>query len=195
MTEQSEIQNVRNLSDMTSFNAYGVVELVDGQKAKIQMTFRHGMSNELASKDLDNFVAFLEHAASIGIKLDGPNPLPAAPEAPSGNVSTEPAGKPEPVYENVDGSKMYTIAGVFHDKTSTGKDVLKVVTVEPPYNTKYGVSSFHPSAAFEGWKSWPVGTKESGPIKYAPPKGAGHVVIKPAVEGVSKYPDVLAFSE
>jgi len=86
------------------------------------------------------------------------------------------------------GTKEYTVKALFHDKTKSGKDVLKVVTEEAPYNTKYGASCWHGGP--EGWKSWAEGVEN----KYLPPKGFGHVLIRdPEKEG--GYPEVGQFKD
>ena len=90
-----------------------------------------------------------------------------------------------------EGVHMYTVAGLAHDKTKTGKDVLKVWTVEEPYNKGYGVSCFHPPQAVGNWKAWQLTSKENK-NKYAPPTGMETVLIRdPKQEG--GYPDVVEF--
>jgi hypothetical protein len=84
------------------------------------------------------------------------------------------------------GERNYNVAAFFHDKTKNGKDVLKVVTVEQPYNTKYGVSAFHGGP--EGWKNWALGVEN----KYAPTKGFLKVAIKDP-DDFNKYPEILSF--
>lgn len=90
-----------------------------------------------------------------------------------------------------EGVHLFQVTGLAHDKTQTGKDVLKVWTAEEPYNKGYGVSCFHPPAEIGSWKSWPVMSRENK-IKYAPPKGFEQVLIRDPKEG-SKYADVVEF--
>jgi hypothetical protein len=105
----------------------------------------------------------------------------------NGTPVVDPDGKP--VMANLpDGTRLYTVKFVFHDQTKSGKDVLKVVTEEKPYSTKYGVSCFHPPAAYSGWKSWAVGPD----YKQPPVTGALQVVIRDP-QGDSKYADVIEF--
>jgi hypothetical protein len=98
------------------------------------------------------------------------------------NTEGEPVMIPAP-----SGVRTYNVASFFHDKTKSGKDVLKVVTVEQPYNTKYGVACFHGGP--EGWKDWQLGVDN----KFAPTKGFLKVTIKDP-EGESKYANVESFS-
>jgi hypothetical protein len=94
----------------------------------------------------------------------------------------------KPIMEKIDGAKVYTIEGVAHDKTSGGKDVLKVFTVEQEsfISRKYGVTCFHAPVEYKDFKNWPVGSK------YGPKEGAMHVIIK-APEGDSKYANIVDF--
>lgn len=141
----------------------------------------------------DNTARLIAHIQETGGYPAGKAPAPNAPQN-SVDAAFPPIGdapgRNEPTYEELDGSKIYTVAQVFHDQTKNGKDVLKVVTVEPPFNTKFGVACFYPGDAFAGWKNWQIGGKD--PIKYAPPAGAGHVVIQPPA-GDNKYANVLEF--
>jgi hypothetical protein len=121
----------------------------------------------------------------------------AVPEAPAGDKVQErdPQGLPlvdgegKPVMIKLaPGVRLYAVASIFHDKTKNGKDVLKVVTQEEPYNTKYGVALFHGGP--DGWKSWPSGVDN----KYVPPEGFKKVIIRDP-EGESKYPEVIEFQK
>jgi len=91
-----------------------------------------------------------------------------------------------------EGVALYTVAGLVHDKNKDGtKDLLKVFTVEAPYNKGYGVTCFHPHADLKGFTSWAVTSKENKAM-YAPPESCKHALIRaPKEEG--KYPDVLEF--
>ena len=51
------VQN--NTADFSSFNAYGVVTLKDGQRVNIQMTMRHGMDAKRQADDFNEYLAFL----------------------------------------------------------------------------------------------------------------------------------------
>lgn len=85
------------------------------------------------------------------------------------------------------GTNVYTVKALFHDKNKNGdKDLLKVVTEEAPYNTKYGVTCFHGGP--DGWKKWPVGPDN----KYMPTPDFAKVVIQ-APEGEGKYANVVEF--
>ena len=95
----------------------------------------------------------------------------------------------KPVMMNLPkGTNVYTVKALFRDKTKAGKAVMKVVTNEPPYNTKYGVTCF--GGGPDGWNTWTEGVEN----KFAPPKGYTKVVIRDP-EGDSKYPDVIEFRE
>lgn len=96
-------------------------------------------------------------------------------------------GEPEMI-ELPKGTRVYTANAIWHDKTKTGKDVLKVTTLEEPYNTKYGVTAFHGGP--DGWKTWPLGIEH----QYKAPKQFAHVIIKDP-EGEGKYPEVIRFQE
>ena len=120
---------------------------------------------------------------------------PKLPDAPAQKVQLrDEAGLPvvnqEGEPEMVDlppGVRMFNTKALFHDKSRDGsKDLLKVITVEEPYNTKYGVACFHGGP--EGWQSWPVGVEN----KYAPPKGFTKVAIRDPKEG-EKYANVERF--
>lgn len=84
------------------------------------------------------------------------------------------------------GTRLFTVKAFFHDKTKTGKDTLKVVTNEPPYDSKYGVNCFNGGPA--GWKQWPEGVEN----KYAPTDGFRQVIIRDP-EGEGKYPQIVDF--
>jgi hypothetical protein len=131
-----------------------------------------------------------------------PPPLTQAPATPNNTIQMrDDSGLPvvdenqQPVKVSLpSGTRVYQIQSVYHDQTKPkdgkpGKDVLKIVTIEDPYNTKYGVSCFHPNG-IDGWKTWPVGVEN----KYAPPAGLNHVVIRDP-QGDSKYPEVVEFRE
>lgn len=91
-----------------------------------------------------------------------------------------------------EGVRLFTVAALVHDQNREGtKDILKVFTVEPPYNKGYGVSCFHPPTPLKGFKAWPLTSKENK-NQFAPPDGCGHVLIRDP-KGDSKYPDVLEF--
>jgi hypothetical protein len=94
----------------------------------------------------------------------------------------------EPIREKIDGARVYTVEGVAHSKTTNGKDVLKVFTVEREefISRKYGVTCFHAPAPYKDFKNWPVDTK------YGPKEGAMHVVITAPSEA-SKYANVVEF--
>lgn len=94
-------------------------------------------------------------------------------------------GEPEMV-DMPAGVAIYTVAHLFHDKTKNGKDTLKVCTVEPPYNKKYGVNAW--GGGPDGWIKWPVGVEH----KYMPPKGFEKVIIRDPDEH-SDYPNVEGF--
>ena len=85
------------------------------------------------------------------------------------------------------GTHLFAVKALFHGKTKTGKDTLGVVTVEPPYNRKWGVTCFD-AANVEGWKSWPVGDKD--PYHFAPKPEYAHVIIQDP-SGDEKYPKVI----
>ncbi len=130
----------------------------------------------------------------FGVTLTPP-PLPDAPVKTAQIQLTDELGTPvvdaegnPQMIELPKGVHVFTVKALFHDQTKTGKDVIKVITVEEPYNTKYGVSAFHGGP--ENWKTWPLGVD----TKYAPPKGFGHVVIRDP-EGESKYANVERFQE
>ena len=93
-----------------------------------------------------------------------------------------------PILEKIEGANVYTVEGVGHGKTTNGKDVLKVFTVEKEefISRKYGINCFHAPEQYKDFKTWPVDTK------YSPKEGATHVVIR-APGGDSKYPQVVEF--
>lgn len=87
------------------------------------------------------------------------------------------------------GTHLFTVKEVFHDTNRDGsKHMLKVVVAEEYQysNGKYGISCFHPSPVFTGWKEWPTGQR------FAPPVQAAKVLIRDPKEG-GKYADVVEF--
>jgi hypothetical protein len=142
---------------------------------------------EMLTENLTNFMK-----AHQGFSL-----TPQNQQAPTNKIAmTDATGVPivdaqtmEPVMVDLPSdTHVFTIKEAWHDQTKTGKDVLKVSTVETyQYSGKYGISCFQPNdPAFDGWKSWPVGTK------YAPPKGANKVLVRDPKDG-GKYADILEF--
>jgi len=95
----------------------------------------------------------------------------------------------QPVMVNLpSGHHLFTVKEVYHDKTQSGKDNLKIV-LEEKYefgNGKYGVSCFHPNGFYNGWKDWEVGKR------FAPSREAAKVIIRDPKEG-GKYADVVEF--
>ena len=150
-------------------------------------TLREWSKEELATVIAD----FYSDVVTVGGKPDGPA-LPPKAQIQERDETGVPVvdGDGNAIMTNLpEGTNLYTVKAVFHDRTKTGnKDVLKVVTVEKPYDTKYGVSCFHPPEAFNGWKDWGIGIE----YKYAAPEGAGHVVIRDPKDG-GKYADVIEF--
>lgn len=125
-----------------------------------------------------------------------PKPAPVAP--PAQIQERDDTGTPmvdadqNPVMINLPaGTRLYAVAALYHDQTKPkdgkpGKDVLKVITREEPYNTKYGVTSFGHGP--DGWKTWPLGVEN----KFIPPAGFQQVVIRDPEPG-GKYADVVEF--
>jgi hypothetical protein len=54
---------VGNPADLSSFNAFGVVTLSDGQTVNVQLTGRHGLADDKLYEDFKRFVAFLDRCA------------------------------------------------------------------------------------------------------------------------------------
>lgn len=99
----------------------------------------------------------------------------------------------KPVTTNLpEGVHLFTVSGLVHDKNKDGtKDLLKVFTVEAPYNKGYGVTCFHAPPELKGFTSWAVTSKENKAM-YAPPENLKHVLIRDP-KGEGKYPDVVEF--
>jgi hypothetical protein len=184
-----------NLEQMYSLNGNGNVTLSDGQTVKFQVTFRHGMTAERAMNDFEAFVATLNLMALEGVEFE-PGKPGKMPEPPVQKIQERDETGAPVVDENHEPKMVdlphdvhvFTVSQVFHDQTKGKMDVMKVVTVEKPYNTKYGVTCFHPPEQFEGWRSWTIGTR------FSPPVGAGHVVIRDP-SGEAKWADVVEFRE
>jgi len=137
---------------------------------------------------LHGLTAFMTENKGFSLR---PPELPAAPKQnvtvvdEQGNPAKDKNGQAVEV-DLPEGTHLFDVASLFHDQTKTGKDVLKVVTVQPPYNTKYGVSCFHGGPA--GWKDWPIGIDN----KYRPAEGFTTVIIRdPKKDG--GYADVVEF--
>lgn len=145
-----------------------------------------GVRITVKSSGVDTITAIEDMYAGIthGIETHGwTTNTPDAPQAPKSSVDmkVDEAGTTQSV-SLPDGEKLYTVKELFHAKNRNGdKDLLKIVTVEAPYNTKYGVTAF--DAPIPGWKDWPLDTR------YAPPEGAKRVIIADP-KGDSKYATV-----
>lgn len=187
-----ELQHVYHTDQQVSVNAYFEAE-INGEAVKFQIMSRYGSTAE-------KIVKTTEAAITAYSMLRALYPKPAPPPAPTGTIPMrDETGVPVvdvqtgaviqaplPV-----GVKLYTVSGVAHDRTKSGKDVLKVWTVEDPYNKGYGVSCFHPPHEFGEWKKWALMSKDNK-VRYMPPRGFEKVLIRdPQKEG--GYPDVVEF--
>lgn len=101
-------------------------------------------------------------------------------------------GEQKPVFTELPpGVKLYTVQHLMHGKTKpneknpTGMDVVNVITIEAPYNTKYGVKCFHPTG-LDNWKTWVQDAPQ------VPLPGFFHVLIRDP-QGESKFPEVVEF--
>ena len=129
MTETTTKTNVAQnvLTDLTSFNAFGVVTLSDGQNVNVQLTMRHGMTADKMMADFAEYVKFLDTAArDHSVKFwDGNKSAPkqeasASPSAPKPAREGEHAGtyddpcefaptKLEVIYDN--GKQYFKVRG------------------------------------------------------------------------------------
>lgn len=85
-------------TDLTSFNAFGVITLSDGQRVNVQATMRHGMKADKLYEDFKEFVKFLDLAAQDssvkfwdgqkGGSTGAPDAPQTASKAPSGGEGT-----------------------------------------------------------------------------------------------------------
>ena len=165
---------------------------IDKHGFEHQTTLRAWGPTELKHA-FDNFTAAI---LADGAKVERePKPIPQAEHTIQVTDETgvpvvdAQTGKPVTVALPND-THVLTIKGVFHDQTKTGKDVLKVVVVEPyPFNGgKYGISCFNPPSEFTGWKSWPIGNTTI----YAAPPNASKVIVRDPENG-GKYANILEF--
>lgn len=62
--EKKAVVYESKISDLTSFNAFGVVTLSDGQRVNTQLTMRHGIPLDVAYEDFKKWVAFLDMCAT-----------------------------------------------------------------------------------------------------------------------------------
>lgn len=65
MSEEQTIVNERVLTDLASFNSYGVVTLLNGQEVNVQLTMRHGMTAENMANDFNQYIEFLNTATTV----------------------------------------------------------------------------------------------------------------------------------
>jgi hypothetical protein len=187
-----ELQHVYHTDQQVSVNAYFEAD-VNGETVKFQITSRYGSTTA-------KIVSTTEALVTAYSMLRAMFPKPAPPPIPTATIPmTDETGVP--VVDSQTGQavqallpagvRLYTVAGVAHDQTKTGKDVMKVWTVEEPYGKGYGVSCFHPPAEFADWKKWALMSKDNK-VHYMPPKGFEKVIIRdPQKEG--GYPDVIEF--
>ena len=76
---------VGNPADLSSFNAFGVVTLSDGQQVSVQLTGRHGLDGEKLYEDFKRFVAFLDLAArDSAVKFGKAESMAVAGSKPAG---------------------------------------------------------------------------------------------------------------
>lgn len=121
--EKNPVQYESKLSDLTSFNAYGIVTLSDGQRVNTQLTMRHGIPLEEAYKDFRKWVEFLDICATdSSVKFwEGDKTEPKA-ESKNGTYT-------EPTYTQVDesGGEVHTFpAGVLTVEYKQGKPYYNV---------------------------------------------------------------------
>lgn len=88
-------EQVQNVTDLTSFNAYAFITLSDGQSVGVQITGRHGIPAERMYEDFKAFASFLDmcatdHAVKFVDKRNGTYPNEAQNGAKS--VSIAPNG-------------------------------------------------------------------------------------------------------
>lgn len=146
-------------------------------KTGVRITVKaSGANTSAAIEDLYTGITY-------GIETHGwTTKTPEAPQAPSQvNIPIDDQGNTEAI-PLPPGQRVYTVKELYHTKSRNGdKDLLKIVTVEDPYNTKYGVTAFN--APIQGWKDWPLETR------YSAPEGCKQVVIEdPQKDG--GYPTV-----
>ncbi|RPJ29427.1 MAG: hypothetical protein EHM33_00850 [Chloroflexi bacterium] len=190
-TQPKEQEYVYQVDQQVSVNGSLDVD-IEGETVRFQVTSRYGSTAEKIVKVTDAAIeAFKE------LRKNYPRPVlqPAPASEPVMAQVYEPAtGLPlvdenqQPVKEKIDGANVYTVEGVSHGTTQSGKDVLCVFTVEKEefISRKYGVKCFHAPAIYKDFKNWPVDTK------YGPKEGGMKVVIR-APKGDSKYADVVEF--
>lgn len=87
------------------------------------------------------------------------------------------------------GEVLCTIKGFYHGQTKAGKDALKVVLEDKPYNGKYGHYVFKPP--FGDWQKWAVAGDPPGLFQVP---GYGHAILRPP-EGDGKYPEIVGFTK
>lgn len=160
-----------------------------------QFTFRGATSADwgIVLEDVGRFLHYMREQGWMDGENAAPEPsstVPAVDELGTAIVDGN-TGEQQTV-QLPEGVHLFTVASLVHDKNKDGtKDILKVFTVEQPYNKGYGVACFHPPAALKGFTAWPVTSKEAKNTQ-SPPEGCKHVLIRDP-KGDSKYPDVIEF--
>ena len=193
MTDQKpevkpEYEYQYQVDQQVSVNAYFETE-INGEAVKFQVTSRYGSTAEKIVKTTEAAIT-----AYSMLRALYPKPVPSTktPLVDETGTPVVDAQTGAPVMTDLPaGVKVYRVAGLAHDQTKNGKDVLKVWTTEEPYSKGYGVSCFHPPAEIGDWKKWALMSKENK-TRYMPPAGFELVLIRdPQKEG--GYPDVIEF--
>lgn len=97
-------QQIQNLSDLASFNAFCIVKLSNGQQVSTQLTFRHGIPEDKYIEDFKAWYRILDKLAQDGEYVEFWNGAKATPVAPA-NVSQP--DKPANGGTNGDSKKEY----------------------------------------------------------------------------------------
>ena len=158
---------------------------------RVGFTFRGATSQDWGTvlEDIDKFLHYMHDK---GWKFDAdvqpPAPVNQIPAKDENGTPIIDGNSGQPAMTTLpQGTHLFAVKALFHGKTKTGKDTLGVVTVEPPYNRKWGVTSFD-APNVEGWKSWPIGDKD--PYHFAPKPEYAHVIIQDPA-GDEKYPKII----
>ena len=164
---------------------------VDADGYEHMMTFRGYSGTEVLGNEAIAKKVIAEQGGKPVNKV-APAPSNVVPARDENGTPVVDGNTGEPVMTSLpEGTHLFTVAGLVHDKNKDKtKDILKVFTVETPYNKGYGVACFHPSAEIGNWKAWTVTSKDNKAM-YAPPETCKHVIIRDAKEG--GYPDVVEF--
>ena len=190
MTEEKKVTPQEYFAGFPEAPASDTFKWVDGLGIEHMTTIRAWDGSNLYQQ-VAKFVAKVTETGGKPVNDKPATQIPATDETGVPIVNTD--GKPE-MKSLPDGTALFTVIAVAHDKTQSGKDVLKVFVKEKGegISKKYGVNCFHPPAQYKEFKTWDMHYGETGANRFSPKEGATQVIIR-LPSGDRKYPDVIEF--